>query len=475
MSSAGSDLRRALETYRKQQGLGYLQRLAGHAPDRPAQRPWLCSEAAMAVREQALTQGELSPVEDAAVCAHMARAALESRYAGARRALSTLPGRSVSFEGESRRIGDLLRQWSRASAPAQRDVLARSIDAELAAVARLLQAGRAEADGEVGVLLARLLPKRHPDAGPEGGSAPLAERWLTLTQDVTTEALAFARKELGVEGRGGLDNLWSVLGSALTGLFPREGRLRRLAGDWEPLGLRGLLRSHARAALEHPGPFAAAHVVVVAAPRDVRVSPSAFEYGLASELSMAESVGRALGHAHASAALPPALRHASAASLSRAVGQLGLLRFAEPRFLQRNRGLVTREGHTVARLAAAYALVDSRLSAAAVLARTIRDPSELERIGELSSRALQGSLPPGWGALLATRLSPGAPFRAKALAPAIMWALRERYDEDWYLNPRSAEPIAGALARAGEFAVEGWAEELGAAFERGPERLAELF
>ena len=478
MSTAGTDLRQAVEAFRRGQGMAYLELLSGRPGERIPARRWLTSEQGVDRHEEACTSGEISTVVAAALRAHMGRAALETHYARARSASLELAEQSVNYEGETRRVGYLVAQWSQGRGPAQRHALARSLDREFQEHARTLISARNEADGAAHDLLRRLHAgqnQRHPDAGPEGGNQALAERWLTLTEDLAQEAFGFARREFRVEETHGLETLWSVLGTPLSGLFPRPGRLRRLAADWDPLGLRALLRAHVRAAPEHPGPFPAAHVVILAAPRDIRLSPSAFEYGLASELATADSVARALAHAHASSALPHALRPAPVGSVARALGQLGVLLFADPLFLRKTRGLSARESNTVARLATAYALADSRLCAAAVLARSITSPGDLERASALAGRALTGSLPTGWGACLALRLSPGGPLRGKALAPALAYCLREQLDTDWFLNPRASEPIRGALARAGEFSVEDWAQEVGATLEQGPRRLAELF
>lgn len=475
MSTPAADLRRALGAFRRAQGLAYLQRLSGQPVDPVPARRFLGSEAALERFAKARSDAEFAPGEEAALGAHMARAALEEAYEPARLALSALPAQSVGFEGEPRRVRQLWGEFCHSRSPAQRSALARACDGALSEVARVLLERRAAGEAQAGALLARLSVPRHADAGPAGGSAEAAERWLSVTEDLCREAFAHARRTFGVEGAHGLDTLWCALGTELSGLFTREGRMRRLAADWEPLDLRRLLRAHARVAPEHPGPFPAPHVIVLSAPTDIRVAPSAMDVGLAGELSAAEALGRALAHAHASPALPLALRHASAASVARATGALGMLRFAEPLFLRRVRDLSQRESEAIARLAAAFALLDSRLSAASVLARSLRAPSDLEALSALSARALGGGVPAGLGALLVLRLSSGAAFRAKAFAPALLWALRERFDEDWFFNPRAAEPIRGALARAGEFSVEAWAEELGLSGSEGPSRLGELF
>jgi hypothetical protein len=178
---------------------------------------------------------------------------------------------------------------------------------------------------------------------------------------------------------------------------------------------------------------------------------------------------------HASAALPFALRQPTVASVARAVGALAVLRLAEPGFLRRQRGLVRKDAEQAARAAATFALFDARFAAAAVLARPLRAGEGTALAAALAVRALTQPLPEALAAALVLRLSPGGPFRAQAHAPGLVWALRERFDEDWYANPRAAEPLRGAMARAGDFSVEAFAEELGAKSEQGLRKLSELF
>lgn len=478
MASPASELERAVLAFRREHGARYLKQLAGHEPDPRtdfrAQR-WLGSESALERLEQAHANGELEPAVYAAVCAHLGRAVLERAYGPGRTLVSRIGEREVAVEGDTRAVAALLGEWRGQTSVAQRSRLLTALEPALSAFTRELLQVRARADGEVSALFARLRPPRHADAGPEAGSTALAEEWLTRTEDLTREALSFTRTALRYQGESGADALFQVCGQEFAGLFPRDGRMRRLALDWEPLGLRRMLSARARAAVEHPGPLPSPHLVVLAAPEDIRVSASAVEYGLASELASAETVGRALGLAHASSALPLALRFPSVGTVARSIGALATQRLLEPHFLRRLRGLSGRESDVVARVACAFFLLDSRLSAASVLLRTLGPEAPIERAGEVVERALLGPISPGIGAALVVRIAPGGPLRAKIHAPALAWALRERFDGDWYLNPRTGEPLRGALARAGELAIETFASELSTEVTRGIEKLAELF
>lgn len=478
MSSPALELERAISGFRREHGLSYLRRLAGQPVDprggRSA-RAFLGSERGRELLDEAISSGELSPAHHAAVIAHVARALLEQRYERARAASSSLLEREVSVEGDTRSLGALLGEWCGHTRAGARERTLSAMAPSLELFAEELLRARDDVGAEVSALLVQLSGKRHPDAGPEGGASAMASEWLTQTDALGQEAFAFARRALAADGQGGFDALWLSLGQDLRGLFSSEGRLRRLALEWEPLGLRRMLSARARAAPAHPGPFAAPQLALVAPPEDVRVSPSAREYGLASELGMVEAIGRAVSYVHGSAALPTGLRIPSVGTVARAVGSLAVQRFTDPRFLRRQRGLSIREAELVARLSALYFLLDSRLAAASVLTRSLRGDSALDQIAPVVERALLGSVQRGPAAAMVLRISPGGALRGKVHGPALAWAMREHFDEDWYLNPHAAEPLRGAMARAGELSIESWAEELGATIAAGVEKLSELF
>ncbi len=473
MPSPASELGRAIAAFRHDQASGYLRQLTGQPFDQRLEgraRAFLGSERAEELLDQA--KAELSPTLYAACCAHFARAAFERSFAAARRATSTLLEREVSVEGDTRSIGALLGEW--AGLTRSRDRVIAAMGPVLEDYASELLEARSEADHAAGVLLAKLQPPRHADAGPED-ALDRASHFLDATRELTREAIEFAARAHQQRVETGLDAIWVGLGQSLRGLVPRDSRMRRLASEWEPLGLRQLLAVRARAAVEHAGPFVAPHLVVLEAPTQVRMSACEREYGLASELASAEAIGRALGIAHGSVTLPMATRFASVGTVARAMGSLAVVRLMEPHFLRRQRGLSVRESEQVARLCALWFLLDARLSAAQALGRSLRGPTALDQATALAETALLGSVPRGPAATLVLRASGGAVFRGKAHAPALAWAFRERFDEDWYLNPRTAEPLRGALAQAGEFSIEGFAEELSTSLERGVAKLSELF
>lgn len=485
MSPQVTEIERAIAAFRREHAVAYLKRLAGLPPEPRVDARARTALLTERTREQLLSaraDGALTDRAYAAIAAQLARAELERSVADARAEASALAEREVSVEGDTRRLGTLLGEWGVTTQPGPRARLLSGAEPTLIAHAERLLEARGRADRAVATLLSALSAPRHDDAGPEGGGLDKAEAFLTDSAELTREALAYAKRALSVEGSTGEDHLWIALGQPFFGLFAREGRFRRLAADWAPLGLRRMLAARGRAAIEHAGPFAAPHVVVLAAPHDVRVSASGAEHGLASELASAEAVGRALGIAHASEALPPSQRYVGAASVARAVGSLALLRLGDPTFLRRVRGLSGRESDAVARVARAFFLIDARLAAAAVLARRLVHAGEragsgqggIDEAAALAERALLGPSARAT-ALLVVRLSPGGAFRAKLHGPALAWALREQFDEDWYLNPRASEPIHGALAQGGTLPVEQLAEQLGTDVGRSLALVAELF
>ncbi len=474
METAAAKLTHAIETFRRDHVLGFLQRLSGQPVSVSHAQRWLVSERAEECLANALGQGELSPGEHGAIAAHMARAQLELTLASGRARVMSWPATALAVEGETRPVNAMMREWLASDAAPKRMRIAREIASSIPPVLHEWMRARENADAAAGALLRRLAAPRHADAGPEGGATALAQTFLRDTQDLMREAVSYCCSRSRVDSEDGTEALWAMHAPRYGSIFGRENRMRRLGNDWDALGLRRALAVHARAAPSHPAVFPQTHVLVASAPRDVRVSAPTFEHGLLSELASADAVGRAVGITHASAALPISLRHATVASVPRALGALGVGMFAQPLFLSRVRNLSRREADEVSRFAATYALLDARLCAAAVLARNLHGDNWLNSAAELATSAITRTVPQALGAWLVTRVSPGSALRAKVHAFAIAQVLREQFDEDWFRNPRAGEPLRGAAARAGDFAVEAFAAELGADISR-PLLLSALF
>ncbi len=157
-----------------------------------------------------------------------------------------------------------------------------------------------------------------------------------------------------------------------------------------------------------------------------------------------------------------------AATVGRALGMLLAQVSADPIALSR-RGLTRAEARAAGAAGAALTLLRARLDAAAVLA----EGRPLEGRAALVARATGTDTEPGAAFLLST--SAASPrFRGTLAGLALFPALRERFDEDFFRNPRAAEPIRGAAARGGACSAEAFLEELGGAPTAAVERLDEL-
>ena len=475
MMSSASDLRQAISAFRREQATQYLGQLSGRAPAEPA-RAWqfLCSPRARDSLAELGGEGHVDPDEYAAMCTHVARAVAERAYAPARRAELELAMRPVAVEGDERPVGKVIASWLSQTQPAARARIERELDGLLGSHAEQLTSALQDVAGAATELLSQLRPERGVDAGPADGSVEQAERWLNASADLARESWNLESKRSG--GLRGVDVLWALGGRFGGRSFPGEGRFRLQGEDLAAWGLRPLLAAHVRVTGSHRSLWPSPHVIVRHAPDRIYLAPAPLELGLCSELAAADAVGRACAHAHASPALSAPVRHASVASTGRAFGALCMLRYAEPEFLVRSRGLSLREASEVARTTVAFFLVESRLAAAAVLARAKAYGSGgVELRQALAERALLGPVSPGFAGVLLVRLAPGAPLRAKSLSPGLVWGLRERYDADWYRNPRAGACLEGFLVQAGAESAEAMAQELAADMEPGIAKLSELF
>jgi hypothetical protein len=101
-----------------------------------------------------------------------------------------------------------------------------------------------------------------------------------------------------------------------------------------------------------------------------------------------------------------------------------------------------------ARLLARSALLDARLHAARLLLGDEAVYAPAETFGELGPRLFGAALDPRLrGAWPAARLDEPARLVGLLQSPAMFHELRERFDVDWFRNPRAWEHL-GALAAA---------------------------
>jgi hypothetical protein len=227
------------------------------------------------------------------------------------------------------------------------------------------------------------------------------------------------------------------------GLFPRGMLARTLARAAQPLHL-DLWRVRVDDATR-PRQWPGAHAV------GARVSLRR-RGGAGDWLDLFDAVGRALATA---AVRPHQLHPAAPFTLGALLSRL----FLEPRFLADELGVDRKAAPDLVRALALRQLFRLRTSAAA-----LRVATEVERgtsgvaWREAHREAMALATLASWPPALAARDGDAAPHAAALLGAARAEALRrtleERFDEDWWRNPRTVEALAGVLAAGGAPAGE---------------------
>ena len=314
---------------------------------------------------------------------------------------------------------------------ARRQALARAIAAALAgpAVERVAAAEvRARARAEAGL-------------APDWASVVEGDQLLAATDDVWRELLTFvARRDLGLR-------------PAPAGDLDRADLLRLLAFP----ALDGLLRPPAlaaavRSAVADLGLDLGA--VRVDEPRAPGAWPGARAHerrvlyraagGAADWPALLDALGRALASA-------PHRPHARDAAFGPALGGLLAGLCLEPAWLAARLELSRAQVPEVLRALGLRRLLHLRCAGAA-----LRVAAEVERglagqaWREAHREALSSALLAGWDGVRAARDADAAPLAASvrgfAEGERLRAALRERFDEDWWRNPRTKEHLAGLLA-----------------------------
>jgi hypothetical protein len=314
---------------------------------------------------------------------------------------------------------------------ARRLELGRAIAAALEPAARHREAAaeaRARARAEVGLV-------------PDWGVVVEGDQLLAATDDAWRDLLAFtARRDLGLAPApaGDLrraDLLRLLAFPALDGLLraPALAAAIRSAAADLALGLERLRLDEPR----HPGAWPLARA------RGARVALRA-QGGLADWPALLDALGRGLAAAHH----PP---HARDPVLGPALGRLLAALCLEPRWLAARLDLGRGATPDLVRAFALRALLGLRAAAAA-----LRVATEVERglsgegWREAHREALGAALHAGWDGVRASRDGDAAPLAAAlrgfAEGERLRAALRERFDEDWWRNPRTREHLAGLLA-----------------------------
>lgn len=304
-------------------------------------------------------------------------------------------------------------------------------------------------------------------------TAAEARRWLDAAADcappIADAARARSAKRVEIARRLGLAHPWALLGAGDAGAT--RAAARRLLDATEDLA-----RAVSRDALREQGgkgPGDAAATLVAAVGRDAgegwpaRLAPRWLEELFGAQLAglridlpaLPEALGassfaralQAFGFAWRVAAapsgLPFALAHDPAWRAAHRLGFVFAALAADAEWQKRALGLGARPALRQARIVARTALLDARVRAARVLLGDDADPARRDLFDELGVRL--------FGSALDSRLrgaSPGAapdePARFVGLveARALAAALRDRFDVDWWRNPRAWSHLRATAA-----------------------------
>lgn len=225
--------------------------------------------------------------------------------------------------------------------------------------------------------------------------------------------------------------------------------LRRLAeelsslGVVEPLSRRASVRSGRKSLDPRP------RVVALSIPDQVRIVVPDAAPSLAVSLFSADALGRAVALSWTQSGLPAAFSFPLAGSVGRTLGVLFAQLLADPTFVSRCSGVSVRASERFASDVAMVLLFELRWTAAASLAGASENPRQL--FHEAVSvdvpeplRFLATKTPTARRARLGARLS----------GLALPCVLRERFNEDWFRNPRAGKPLLGAASQGGQVSSE---------------------
>jgi len=478
MEDPAEHLREALEAFRHDEAMERVRRWRGtEGAEREAEvaarhRRLAGTGRIRAALDDASRGGTLDAEDEAALRAHLARAAADIELAPARDHLERLCRTRFALRGKHWRIEPALDALSH-------DFEERRGEAEAALLELASGAGEALGAARMNADRAGLAvlegAERAPDAGPAPGAlTESAEALLDATDDVAD----VVRRWLIGQGRSFFDLLPALAFTEASVHVPRRDRFRRLSKSLGALDFEKDLAARVRVGGTHPFPGPRARVVLPRVPGDARIFESQAERGVLSEVAAADAVGRALGHVLAAPALPVEHCRPLAGTVSRAMGVLFAQLLGDRAYLRRTRGFSEADADRFGRAAGASLCLLSRVRAATLLARAAS--SERSSLAEDGATALERALgvpvPPEVALLVVgTPAAFGPRHRATVMGLAVAWQLRERFDEDWFSNPRAAEPLRAAASRGGRLSIEAFAEELGATPDHGAARLAELF
>jgi hypothetical protein len=448
--------RRTLELYLSLARDEELETFTGRA-EALAERAPRVLDAIQAAEASALFE----PGEAAATRAHLARVLSDAKLAPVRVALRRAPAAKIEVDSRALPASEALERFLKTGF----EPVATAMIGRLASVVEEMTEARAAANEAARPVLSGA--KLEEIASDRAAMVTAAERFFEHT-----DAMAIAARELlAPEAR----NVFELFRSLATADRKSARRMSAIGTELAPLGFERDLAERVRIETRASFDFdTRPRVVPLDPPRDIRIVVSTIPLGIASELYEAEAVGRALAGAMASVALPYALRSPPIGSVARTIGTSIATLASDQAFLRRARDLGSKTAEASARRAGAVLVLDTRLQVAAFLARDAR--SDPEAASDRVSRAVAVSVPPPLAALaVATPAALGPRMMGRLTGLALSAAMRERYDEDWFRNPRAAEPLRAGAERAGTLSAEAWLAEIGGSLDSARLRIAELF
>lgn len=418
---------------------------------------------------EARATGAVDASSHAALLWHLAQVAEAEVVARSGLELALRADERAVLAGNERTLGDLVRDVRQAAAEPSRVSLAALVARQARdRDARLEVLG--DAAERAGQIRSRGGPA--PDAAPDslrGACSALLER----TDDAAADLVARAEHELRGTPPSLIRRVRALTLPDLDAIATPRGRSRRVESVFTALDLG---RELARRVEARRGVLLDARPVVTCARGRATVVSPGVELGVESERRMLGAAATALARALASPSLPVEHDAPPAGSAAQAIGALFEQLFADARLAGRVLDCGERERARIAVACAAACVLEARHACAHVLSDASARADDATR--ELAARALRldPALVPIELALPSRQGVGELETRARAALAALAWvpALRDRYDEDFFRNPRLADFLRGAAARGGTVSAETLCAELGTAPEHAVRRVVEL-
>lgn len=371
----------------------------------------------------------------------------------------------------------------------------RAFDRRAEAYVQVCQRGVQEATERGEKWLARVASRSDAPPESEAGLGPVAEAVLRHTEAPT---LGLMRRAISDAQRANdpgqpvskirptVTQLLRALGQG--GQAPRlvsKGRPRRLAEALKGLEMREL-GQFARVEAGNPGGLSPVPAVfAVRVPHRVILWPQRPAEGALGEVADLYALGRAMALCLVAPAEPIATRHCPDASPVLALGHAFAFLGTTPLFVERTYGrgegaATDSQLAEVQRHAQLSHLLAIRIAAARFLTAQAPERARIDASVEAVRTALCGlELPAGLCALLADvaghdALGGGAStLRGAVNGWGLAHALRDRFDEDWFLNPRTEEAVRAFCYRGAGVSAEGLLSDLGVTTEESLAMLRE--